>query len=277
MTDEMVGQIVEQVMAALKARGVAAPPPPPAAAPLTALAPPDPNAKPAAAQPQKTFITAEMLQRRLAAEDGDGRAIELASCEFLTPAAMDLVDERHLTVRKAAATLPKPADADGRPPADEPPNPAIAVPETAGRPYTASLGLVTHRPDEKVRSVLAGLARESLSVVDYSQTDCWVCNVRLLCEAVVGGVVRVGAAVLPYAADAMVLANKVRGIRAVQGTRPESVAAAMRHFAPNLLVVEHTFSTYHEMRAMVREFSAAAAGAPPTGVLTDNIAELERA
>ncbi|HUS93204.1 MAG TPA: RpiB/LacA/LacB family sugar-phosphate isomerase [Phycisphaerae bacterium] len=266
MTDELVSRIVRQVMAAMGREGVAAP------AEAQQAPSPDAATKPKAARPpQKTFLTAEVLLRRLAATDGDGRAVELASHEFLTPAAKDVVDERHLAVRRAAEALPK-----APPPPAGAPAPRSAPSGAAAHGDPAAVGLMLHKPSETVRSVLAALRHDRLALVDYSQTDCWVCNVRLLCEAIAGGVVGAGAAILPYAADAMVLANKVRGIRAVQGTRPESVNAAMRHFAPNLLVIEHTLSTYHEMRAMVRTFAAPRGGQPQAARLMENIAELER-
>ena len=152
-------------------------------------------------------------------------------------------------------------------------NPGTAAP--AANPAPAALGLVIERADDKVASVLAALSYDGLAVVDYSQTDCWIANLRLLCEAIVSGSVCGGVAILPYAADAMVLANKVPGVRAVQGTRGDSVAAAIRHFAPNLLVIEHVFSTYHEMRAMVRLFAAEAGARPQAKVLMEALAELE--
>jgi len=270
MTNELVDRVVREVMAALQAQGVAPLRPPAPALPMPA--PPAPAEKlPAPTPPAKTFLTAEMLLRRLAGEDGNGRALDLAPNEFLTPAARDIADERHLAVRRTDLALPKPAAA---PTGAASPGPAApGAPASSG---PAALGLMLHKPNETVRSVLTALRHDELSLVDYTQTDCWVRNVRLLCEAVVAGSVGAGAAILPYAADAMVLANKVRGIRAVQGARPESVVAAMRHFAPNLLVVEHTFSTYHEMRAMVRTFAAGGAGEPQARVLMDHVAELER-
>ena len=73
----------------------------------------------------------------------------------------------------------------------------------------------------------------------------------------------------------MVLANKVRGIRAVQATGGASVAAGMRHFAANLLVIEHVGSTYHELRAMIRAFAGERPAAPSAKVLMETVAKLE--
>ena len=79
----------------------------------------------------------------------------------------------------------------------------------------------------------------------------------------------------PYAADAIVLANKIAGIRAVQGTCVQSVAAAMRHFDANVLILEHALSTFHEMRMMVRQFVTQRTGVPIAKAVMDAIGQLE--
>ena len=270
VTDAMVRDIVEQVMATLRSRELVAPASSsaPAGGPLASATPPAPAPSAASEpdRPAKVFLTAEMLERRLASEPGNGRTIELAPNEFLTPAARDVVDERRLTVRQAAEALPAPSA-----PA------AVATPGTVATPQAGALGLVIERPGQTVAGVLAALKHDRLVLVDYTQTDCWVTNTRRLCEAIVAAEVRLGVAMLPYAADAMVLANKVRGIRAVQGTRSDSVSAAVRHFGANLLVLEHTLCTYHEMRAMIRLFAAPRATKPQADVLMRFVAELEGA
>ncbi len=136
------------------------------------------------------------------------------------------------------------------------------------------IGLVVYRADEKVRNVLAGLPHDGVAVTDFTQGDCWMADLRRLCQAVVTGQVASGAAILPYGANAMVLAGKIKGIRPVQGTRPESVAAALRHFGANLLVLEHAFSTYHPMRSMLRILAAGGPGA--NAALKAALEELER-
>ena len=115
-----------------------------------------------------------------------------------------------------------------------------------------------------------------MALVDYTQTDCWVRNLRALCGAVAAGGAAAGVAILPYAAGATLLANKIKGIRAVQGTRPDSVSAALRHFDANILVIEHALSTFHEMRAMVRRFATERTGRPAAEVLMAAVGELER-
>jgi ribose 5-phosphate isomerase RpiB len=96
-----------------------------------------------------------------------------------------------------------------------------------------------------------------------------------MCEAIQAGRIAAGVAILPHAAGAMVLANKIRGIRAVQGTRAESVAAAVRQFGANVLVLEHAFATFHELRTMVQRF-AAPTETPTARSLLQSISERER-
>jgi len=251
----MLDKVVADVSEALRARGIA---------PARRGAPARRDAAPKAAEPARVFVTAEMLLRRLAAAPADGpKVLELAHNELLTPAARDIADERRLTVRRQEAPVGSPAPA--------------ACPPGGQACQTAALGVVIERGGAKVAAALAGAARDGVGIVNYTQTDCWVQNALLLCRAVAGGAVRAGVLMLPHAADAMVLANKVPGIRAVQGTRADSVAAARRHFAANVLVVEHAFSTLHEMRTMVRSFAAAPPPArPPAGALMEAVDRLER-
>ena len=97
-----------------------------------------------------------------------------------------------------------------------------------------------------------------------------------MCRDVATGQLAAGVVVLPYAADAIVLANKIKGVRAVQGTRPQSVAAAIRHFDANLLILEHAFSTFHEMRRMIRIFATQRQTRNTAEVLLAAVSELER-
>ena len=286
VSEQLVDRIIRQVMAELRDRGVAAAATVPDPSPAPAVADDSPTPSPSPTPTQKAFLTAEMLLRRLASTDGDGRSIELAPHEFLTPAALDVVDERRLAVKKSAAALPSAAPNDSQSPSEPleaSRNPTTCDRLAAPRP-PATLGLVIDRPSDTVRGVLSAMSHEPAAVIDYTQTDCWIVNTRLLCEAIVGGKVGAGAVIRPHAADAMVLANKVQGIRAVQGTAVESVSAAIRQFAPNVLVIEHTLSTYHEMRAMLRMFAGgrtADAGAREAAsgqneILMDTIGKLER-
>jgi ribose 5-phosphate isomerase RpiB len=264
---KLVNTVTEQVVRMLRQRGVtvtASPPPaasPPAATPTHDTEGPSP-------QMRKVFLTAEMLTQRLAAAGGG--LVELASNEVLTPGAVDLANSRHLTVRRTAASAAPPAPA-------VPAGAAMSTaspPAPAARCACATIGIITHRPDEKVRGVLLALGHDGVRVTDLTQGDCWLTNLRRLCQAVAAGEVAAGAAILPYAADAMAVAGKVKGVRPVQGTRPESVAAALRHFSANLLVLEHAFSTHHQMRTMLRQIASGARGAGEA--LEAALLELER-
>ena len=81
--------------------------------------------------------------------------------------------------------------------------------------------------------------------------------------------------IAPYAAGAMALAGRFRGVRPVQGTRSASVEAGVRQFAANLLVIEHAFATFHEMRTMIRIFAAGSAAPPTDKALTDSLNRLD--
>ena len=288
MDAKLVNQIVEQVIAALKQSGAVAAQEPPHDSTDRAGAKPQAGGKPGAQyapdwtfvkkaeakspqSSQKAFITAEMLQRRLAAGVEKG-IVELAPNEFLTPGAKDLADELHLTVRKRQAPMAESPVKEPAPSSDPGKN-------INGKPMDRgpwALGLVLHKPSEKVRSLLGALGREGMSFTSYDQTDCSVCNLQRLCKAVAAGEVKRGIAIPPFAADAMLLAGKVKGVRAVQGTRPESVAAGLRHFGANVLVLEHAASTFHEMRAMIRLFATQPEGAANFERLMEAVSELER-
>lgn len=283
MTDQVVDEIVRKVLAAMQARGLGADaelPQAKADAPPARVqpvyAPPSAQPKVQAAKtrtantPRKVFLTAEMLQRRLDDDDGQGRTVELTPNEFLTPAAMDLASQRRLTVHKQPKTLARPAETTDLPPA-----------EAAGRSRNATegatLGLVVRQPNELVRGVLEGLDRDGILAVDFNRTDCWTVNMQMLCEAIVSGTLAGGMVMGPLAAEAVVLANKVRGIRAVQGVRPEGLAAAIARLAPNVLVLEHSSSTFHEIRTMLRMFADRGASIGQADAVMDAIEKLERA
>lgn len=276
MDGELLNTVTEQVIRMLRQRGItvtAGPQRPAGAAPAGPRAAAPRQESPRPAMTGKVFITAEALAQRITA--GGGGAVTLAPNEFLTPGAVDLAEQKRVTIRRSPAVLPAMTDAASAAAGavarqSEVTSAAQAAPACA----CSSIGVVTAAANETARSVLAGLVREGVAMVDMTKGDCWTADLARLCQAVASGQVAAGAAILPYAADAMVLANKTKGIRAVQGTRPESVAAAMRHFGANLLILEHAFSTYHQMRTMLRAF-AAGAGAPPGGPLAAAISELE--
>jgi len=268
---ELVNRIVEQVLVALRQRGGSAPTNSSSAV----------GARIGVAQrplqvrpPAKVFITAQMLQQRIRASTGNG-VIELASNEYLTPNAVDLVQQRHLTVHKAPK--PNPAQANGNPAA---PTAGVgdAASATSSSPALSvgSVGVVNDRTDRTAEGLLDAVACDGVTLVDCNQADCWIRNLQGMGGSISGGSLAAGVAILPYAADAMVLANKMPGIRAVQGTRVQSVSAALRHFGANMLILETAFSSFHEMRTMIREFASERTGSPMADTLLAAVTELER-
>lgn len=215
----------------------------------------------------KVFVTGEMLQQRLSGGTDKG-VLELAPNEFLTPNAADLVEQRHLSVRrKAQAVLA--AGPQGNPQGSRQP---IAGAAATG---SGSVGLVVDRADDKVAGVISAVTRAGLSLVDCGRTDCILGNIEALCEAIRSGEVACGVAIVPYAAGAMALCGKFKGVRPVQGTRPESVAAGVRQFHANLLVLEHAFYTFHELRRMIQTFAARPGAGPTDKALMDAVARQE--
>ena len=290
MTEELVNEIVRKVLAEMQQRGLAATP---AAAKPTRPAPAQPapplRPKPRVHQPpppRRVFVTAEILAQRLAAAGaGQGRTVELARNEFLTPAAVDLVEDRHLTVVRIEAK-PTLGGTGGRANATNIQRPDDVMEDmlqagTLGGSSLAaagpkSLGMVIRQPNATLRSVLDGLSRSGIEVAEFAASDCWIVNTRAMCAAVAGGRVAGGVAMVPVAAEAVILANKVRGIRAVQGVRLDSLTTAVARIAPNLLVLEHSSCTFHELRTMLRAFASGLATQGKNEAVLGAIGELER-
>lgn len=202
---------------------------------------------------KKIFVTADDLAARLAGKSTSS-SVELASNEFLTPAAFDLAARRKIGINRQTEPLPnllsKPVPAQKSIPTFR------DVPLSASRTSAAAgpVGLITYFPDEKTASVLKGLAHDGIFFTDCTDDECWMVNLLGLCRRITGGSLSLGVALFPFGADALILANKVKGICAVQGTKIESVAASVRRLNTNLLVLEHRVSTFHELRAMTRIF-----------------------
>jgi hypothetical protein len=245
-------------------------------------------AKAAPQPPARIFVTAELLAQRAAASTGG--TIGLAANEFLTPAAEDLAEIKHWTVQKTepekgtgsagrlAVPVPFSTDAEdaekrGQTPISNSRNRSQS-PFFREIPNPSLLGLVVAAPSDKVENLLAAMRIDGLSVQSFNQTECWMRNLESLCDALAGGEVKAAVLLAPYAADAMVLAGKCKGVLPVQGTRADSVAAAVRHFGANLLMLEYAVSTYHEMRQMVRVF-AASRPEPTNAPLVERLARRE--
>jgi hypothetical protein len=232
----------------------------------------------------RQFLTAAMLADRIArAKSG---AVELAANEFLTPAAMDLLERRHLAItRKESPVSSRPDQAraiHNSLPArrDTIHNVAESEIRNPKSEMSSSIGLVVARGDEKVRGVLAALGHDGIRFLGFSSggegPSCWIADLTALCCGLAAGKAGLGVAVLPYAADAMVLANKFAGVRAVQGTCVASVSGAIRHIGANLLVLEHRLCTFYELRAMARAFITDRMLCGAAGDVMAAIAEVER-
>ena len=224
---------------------------------------------------RKVFLTAEDLERRI--RSAGAGLIELAANEHLTPQAKDLADEKNIPVRRTvtAADVPttQPVIPSNKQQAVQRLTDLSARP--ADRAVVGNVGLVIEKPTEDVVVLLQALRHDGPVFVDCSQTECWLRNTEALAGQIKSGALAAGVLLVPYAANAMLLAGKIKGLRPVQGTRAESVAAAVRHYDANVLVLEHRLSTFHEMRAMVRAFTAARSGAMNRDVMA-TVAKLEQ-
>jgi len=230
----------------------------------------------------RVFLTADALRRRVAASKG-ARVVELAWNETLTPNAMDHVQQMHLEVRRKERA---PAERENTQAADRAQTAetirtkacrSLSEADEAQSFCNCPLGLVISRGDAKVAAVLELVRREGANLVEFQSSDCAVRNLTALCEGVSAGTVARGLVIVPYAAGAMALAGRFRGVRPVQGTRLASVEAAIRQFNANLLVIEHAFTAFHEMRAMIRVFAAGAKRPATDKTLMDAIGRLDRA
>lgn len=225
---------------------------------------------------RKVFLTADALAERIA-RAGAG-VIELAANEVLTPSAQDLANERNVVVRRSVTAADAPATQPTIKPDHQQAVETLANPAArpVDRAVTGPVGLVIDRPDEKVVTLLQALRHDGPGFVDYGRTGSWMQNTEALAGDIRSGIVAGGVLLMRYAANAMAVAGKMRTLRPVQGTQVASVAAAVRHFDANVLVLEHRLRTFHEMRAMIRVFTAARTG-PANRDVMDTIARLERA
>ncbi len=215
----------------------------------------------------KVFVTAQMLQDRLAGSAGGQLA--LGGNEFLTPAARDVVDRKSISVHRAPA-----AQQGGRNThaVNSGPQQAMArlvasAAMPSDRPTVGPVGLILDRPDGRVEALLGALRYDGAMFIDCDRAACWADNLELLAGAMAGGDLAAGVAILPYAADAMVVAGKITGVRPVQGVSARAAAAGARHFDANMLVLGYKTATFGEMRAMIRAFTAARTGSGAPGIM----------
>jgi len=202
-----------------------------------------------AAPAKKAFVTAEELTRRLGASNGNG--LELASNEYLTPAAADLIAQRHLTVtRRVAPVQPKanPMPSEWTSLGAQPARPR---PPAAG---PGPVGLVVEEPRQKIEMVLGALRHDGIRLLPYEVTSCWIENLSSLCGDLCDGKLKLGLAMLSAPAQGVVLANKFKGVWAVQGTEAEAVSAAIEQIGVNVLILDAARATFHQLRHMTRTF-----------------------
>ena len=250
------------------------------------------------APPQRrVFLTADMLRQRIAGLNGQAKVIELDGFECLTPAAEDFAADAHVTVQRR----PQPLAAAPQAPNPAPASAAIASPSAfkslGAAPDAApaavaevycpvpaakapGYGLVTARLTDAAATAVRTATQSGLKLEDWNRKGCWLRDSRTMCEAVAAGTLAGGIVLVPQAADAMILTAKHRSIRPVQGTRPDSVRNALRHYDANVLVIEHAACTFHEMREMIRLFVSARPGRESstwTDALIRHVGEVENA
>ena len=98
---------------------------------------------------------------------------------------------------------------------------------------------------------------------------------RQMCRALAASELAGGVMIDRYAAGAMALAGKTRGVRPVQGVCVAAVEAGLRQFDANVLVIGHATVSMYEIRSMIDRFSIGRRMDHPRTALLDAIDELE--
>ncbi len=262
--EQLVERVLRRVLDALGQSGTATPAQAPAAVPAAAPLPPKPS------QPARggtgggggrVWLTARMLAERV----GGQRSVTLAVGEYLTPAAWDYASARGIEVLREAA----PAARTG--PTSTSPAPGRVAPAA----LTRTVGLVVYRPAPKVEAALAAVTRAGVATVGFAEDRCWMVNLRAMCERINAGELAGGVVLDRYAAAAMVLAGKIRGIRPVQGVSVPAVEAGLRQFDANVLVIGHATVSVYEIRSMIDRFAAGRRMGRDRTVLLDAVEQLE--
>jgi ribose 5-phosphate isomerase RpiB len=145
---------------------------------------------------------------------------------------------------------------------------------TTRRATIGPVGLVCD-DTEQIRALLGALRYDGATFVDCNGTDCWIANLESLAGRIAGGELAGGIVIKPYAADAMLLAGKLKGLRPVQGVSSQAVAGGVRHFDANVLVMGHRTSHFGQMKAMINVFTAART-TKPANTVTDAVERFER-
>lgn len=174
---------------------------------------------------KRTVVTAQMLgeMKRL------GKSIQLPKDALLTPSARDWLRENRLPIDWQDA-------------------PAAGI-AGAGK-FQAVIDLTVPMQ----RSLLITLERivGTAETIDPSDKAGGIAKaVQTLCGAIASGKSNRGVIFADDSSLPACLANKVKGIRAATGTSVQSVEQAVRQFAINVLVIEPSRQTVHQIRQMV--------------------------
>lgn len=180
---------------------------------------------------KRDVVTAQMLQdlRRT------GRPIVLSRDALLTPAARDWLRENAARVEWQDRIT----DAGG------------------GR--SGKLQAVIDLASPAQRSLLASLERSfgTIETIDPSEkAGGLIPAVRRLCGAILSRQSGRGLVLADDGALPVCVANKFARIRAALGTGPAAVEQAVRQFGINVLVIEPSKQTIHQIRQMVDRFVA---------------------
>jgi len=194
----------------------------------------------------RPIVTASMLEDLARA----GREIVLDRNALITPAAQDWLRHRNYPV----------------------------VWRDAGEDSSAAMGLVANLSTPMVRSIYAALQRsvalgEPIEIGgDLASV---ICGVRRLCEAIAAGRWQRGVVLTDEAAAAVCGANKHAGIRAALANQLSAVHQAVHAIGANVLVIEPSVGTYHQIRQVVQWFARASVAA--SQAVAEAIATLEAA
>ena len=166
----------------------------------------------------------------------EGRDIAIPRSALLTPAARDWL-------REAAY-------------------PVAWIDEQAGPGKNATVGVVGDFAQPALRSLRIELDRLAGGVERFESPDSSPTGGSLLpalgklCRAVQGGKPGRGVVFVEDGAIAACVASKFRGIRACVGNGVASTHEAVRDLGINVLVIEPSKRTFHEMRQMIRRLLA---------------------
>lgn len=259
ISDSLVNQIVQRVLAELSPQAAASPG---AAAPAQGAAAAGASPAASGASPNgRAWLTADMIADRAAG----GSAVAIGPNEHLTPAARDYAASRKIEVRRGRAPGAVRAD----------PVTVLAPGRIQPGVLTRTLGLLASRPDAKVEAALSAATRAGIATRGFAESRCWMVNARAMCDAIKAGELAGGVLIDRYAAAPMVLVGKIRGIRPVQGVSVSAVEAALRQFDANVVVIGHAVASVYEIRSMIDRFAAGRRMGRDRTLLLDAVEEVE--